>query len=354
MVSVVVVLGVGHAGAVPADPFTGASAKFDQPARSTVDLNVGDWGVADQRGANTYTFPVVVPPGRNGMAPDLALRYSSQSALRGGVAVGWSLDVPAVRLDRSLGYTAAPVFAASLRGASGRLVSVPDAKPCGGDACRVEVDHTFTRFFNVHPGTASSSWIALTTDGVTHYFGTELFAGDGVSYWPLTRQVDSFGNTVRYFWDRVVSGRFTGYRLDRIEYTSNTATGLAAHAQVQFTYRAPDLCDGSQMPIGAAPTSANPSVVEGAQRLTAITTSVHNTPALPWRLARRTSLTYELRNSVLHGPIVAPDQLPANRVCTEMPLRYLTKLQTFAFSLQGTATVLPQPGRRSRRRGAPP
>src|SRR5205807_6160484 len=83
----------------PADPFVGASPTFDKPPPVGIKFNAGDWGVAEQQGAATYTYPVTVPPGRNGMAPQLALRYSSQSPLRGGVAVGWTLNIPSVRID---------------------------------------------------------------------------------------------------------------------------------------------------------------------------------------------------------------------------------------------------------------
>jgi len=50
-------------------------------------------------GSLAYTFPIEVPPGRGGMAPALALRYASSAALRGGIAVGWSLDLPHIEVD---------------------------------------------------------------------------------------------------------------------------------------------------------------------------------------------------------------------------------------------------------------
>ena len=63
-----------------------------------------------QTGAATYTFAVPVPPGRNGMAPQLALSYSSQNPLRGGVAAGWRFDVPSIEVDASLGILAGIAF----------------------------------------------------------------------------------------------------------------------------------------------------------------------------------------------------------------------------------------------------
>ena len=97
-------VGVTSAAAAVEDPFGGASAAFDAPPDEQVAVELGDWGVAEQRGAVTYTYGITMPPGRNGLEPELALRYSSRSPLRGGVAAGWMLDVPSITVDRSLGY----------------------------------------------------------------------------------------------------------------------------------------------------------------------------------------------------------------------------------------------------------
>src|SRR5262249_48195598 len=50
-------------------------------------------------GSVSYTVPIDVPPGRAGLAPSLALSYSSSAPLRGGVAAGWSLTLPHIERD---------------------------------------------------------------------------------------------------------------------------------------------------------------------------------------------------------------------------------------------------------------
>jgi hypothetical protein len=315
-----IVLGIGYfappahaAASAASDPFNGAAGSFGEPAAKGTNYNLGDWGVAEQRGAATYTFPIVVPPGRNGMAPDLALRYSSGSSLRGGLAVGWRFDLPSVTRDLSRGYEkGVSPYQASLGGVSGRLVAVPDLAPAGGDPYRVEFDGSFTRFFR-RPATVGLSWLALSPDGAKHYFGNVPGAGDHRNRWPITATVDAHGNMIKYVWRQVTSGPFEDYLLEQIEYTSNNAAGLAAHAKVEFGYAPADLCPGSNMPIGAAPSAGAPLGIEGSRRLMSVTSSVRDQPGGAWRVARRVEFGYQLRSSVLHDPTPAP---PDGPVCT--------------------------------------
>lgn len=64
-------------------------------APNTPSADSGD-AVASQTGTYSYTFPIEVPPGRLGMQPTIGLTYRSDGAIYGGVAAGWSLDVPAI------------------------------------------------------------------------------------------------------------------------------------------------------------------------------------------------------------------------------------------------------------------
>jgi hypothetical protein len=231
-------LGVSPALAVPSDPFTGVTSRFDEPPQQGTSMNLGDWGVAEQQGAATYTLRLAVPPGRLGMEPHLALRYSSRSPLRGGIAAGWTLNIPSVSIDPSLGHEVTPNF----RTANARLVEVPEQSPFGGKAYRSEFDDSFTRFFNPPDG-ALSTWIALTSDGVRHEFGNEpgsrrqqADSYDAGTRWLLTREVDSHSNGIHYLWWKGIFGPYVDYSLQRIEYTSNAAAALAPHAKVEFTY----------------------------------------------------------------------------------------------------------------------
>ncbi len=328
----------------PKDPFVGTSPSFKTVAPEPTKFNVGDWGVAEQRGAATYSYSIDVPPGRKGMEPSLILRYSSQSPLRGGLAVGWTMEgLPSIQIDRSLGQEEKNVYKAALGSAVGRLIEVPDSSPYKGKTYRVDYDGSFTRFIHLEPeefDPGPRGWIALTSDGVKHFFEeSELPSTFHESRWHITKQVDRFGNTVRYYWNPV-RAKYADERrittivdisLDRIEYTSNEPAGLAAHAMVQFIYAPLEKATGSNIPIGALLFNNRGGPVhgyyKGALRLTDIETYVRDEPGAKWRFSKRVSLGYDM------------DALTNEK--NGAPLRFLTKINVTARDLQGNDLSLP-------------
>jgi hypothetical protein len=100
---VISVLQFRPATGAPGDIFTIAAPTIGSDPPKAADVKDGDVSVATTTGALQYAYPIQVPPGRNGMAPDLALSYSSQAPTYGGVAAGWSLSVPIITEDQSQG-----------------------------------------------------------------------------------------------------------------------------------------------------------------------------------------------------------------------------------------------------------
>lgn len=97
------VLRFGPARGAPGDIFTIAAPVIGADPPKSAELQPGDASVATASGALNYSYPIRVPPGRNGAAPHLALAYSSQAPVYGGVAAGWSLPIGAIREDTSHG-----------------------------------------------------------------------------------------------------------------------------------------------------------------------------------------------------------------------------------------------------------
>ena len=52
-------------------------------------------------GAFTQRVPISIPPGRNGLQPDVALDYNSQRTEDSIVGYGWSLSIPYIQMTLS-------------------------------------------------------------------------------------------------------------------------------------------------------------------------------------------------------------------------------------------------------------
>ncbi len=288
---------------VPGDVMTSSPAPTigaDPPKAR--DLKDGDASVSTQTGALQYSYPIQVPPGRRGVQPSLALAYSSQGAAYGGVAAGWNLSVPEIRLDTTVSLLKQLYFGAwddqrfvsSMAG--GRpLVAVTEPRGAGAyGAFRAQNDGSYVRYERMNEDQAFL-WRARASDGTTYYFGdTELSAG-----WnqplrvPLTRTVDTFGNTVEYQWK--------GTELQQIRYTSNPAAGLPAFARVEFDY-VEDTC-GTRLAPGAAD-DLRINSLEGRRRLTKIRAVAFAPSSGAIQHTREYTLGYDLNTAncyVSHG-----------------------------------------------------
>src|SRR5262245_6504138 len=89
--ALVIVIATRPARSAPADVFQIAAPVLGSDAPKASDIHAGDGTVSAQTGAMEYSYPITVPPGRNGMQPHLALTYSSQAPIYGGIAAGWEL-----------------------------------------------------------------------------------------------------------------------------------------------------------------------------------------------------------------------------------------------------------------------
>lgn len=295
----------GDLTAIPA-PMIGSAAP---PARP---LNAGDASVASETGAFTYAYPIAVPPGRLGMQPALSLEYSSQAPIYGGIAAGWSLDIPEIIRDtsRSLleqdyfdGLSPEPWrrehFVSTMAG--GRpLVVVTEPTGLAGDALaayRAQNDASFDRYERMEPG-EPYAWRVLGTGGVTNYFGDRALAPAATENWsPLTRSVDAFGNTVEYRWE--------GTRIQQIGYTSNATAGLAHFATVDFVWETTQAC-GFYSRVNELDDNRL-GITRGGQRLMMIRATAHD-PGAPAAVkhTREVRLTYDADAAdchASHGPL---------------------------------------------------
>lgn len=151
----------------PGDIMQSAAPVLGAEAPKSLTLDAGDASVSPQTGAFTYGFPIAVAPGRAGMQPSLSLGYSSQAPLYGGLAAGWTFEVPTIRRDWSGGHYAPERWTSSLAGGR-ELIPVDEVIPADADqAFRAQADSSYARYQRLSQ-TGEYKFRVLTTDGITH------------------------------------------------------------------------------------------------------------------------------------------------------------------------------------------
>ena len=180
-------------------PLADNSAVF-KPDPNQVAQNTIQPKPDEATGSLTDRYPITIPPGRNGLQPDLQLEYNSQNTAQDSpVGYGWSLNIPYIQRLNKTGTDrlyADNYFTSSL---SGELVSIfgssyaPKAEP-----------GTFLKYsFN---GTA---WTVTDKKGTTYTFGlTSQSRQDNpdnaaqVSKWMLEEILDTNNNNVSYTYSK--------------------------------------------------------------------------------------------------------------------------------------------------------
>lgn len=181
-------------------------------------------------GAATYQIPISVPPGRAGIAPNLALTYNSYRG-NGWVGVGWDLDLGSIQRATKMGVDYSPAstdFVASIQGTTSELVPRED---WGSRCYGAKIESAFSRF-RYDPG--GESWVVTDKAGTNYFYGSTSASRQenpfGTFKWLLDRVEDANGNfmTVSYVKDSA-----GGIYPDRIDYTGNG--GLDPSNYVKFT-----------------------------------------------------------------------------------------------------------------------
>ncbi len=199
-------------------------------------------------GAATYSIPIQVPPGINGMQPNLSLNYNSQ-APDGLLGLGWSIGglsvisrcpttkvqdgfIDGVDFDNNDKYCV-----------DGQRLLVVGTAPDGGTEYRTAINN-FNKIISY--GTAGNGpayFKVWTKSGQIMEYATATDSrieaqgrNDGaVLFWALSKIEDRNGNylTVSYAEDNVTGESYP----TSINYTGNANQGLVANNQIQFIYK---------------------------------------------------------------------------------------------------------------------
>jgi len=146
-------------------------------------------------GALSYKFPIVVPPGRLNMTPDVALMYNSQDKKSEILGLGWSINIPYIeRLNKKGSDTmySENYFTSSL---NGELFNIS-----GGDYSAKVENGDFIKY-----QLASNVWTVTDKNGVVYKYGTSAASrqdnpsdSSKVFRWMLEEVRDTNNNVITY------------------------------------------------------------------------------------------------------------------------------------------------------------
>lgn len=214
------------------------------PGSQTGDSGGAYTGLASSPEANLFTgvaqtsIPIEVPPGRLGLAPVLALTYSS-TAGPSHYGYGWSLPLPRVHRSTKRGvprYDDSDRFVLEMPGAMVELERIPGS----AYGFRAEIESSFLRI-GFHDD--DNFWKVIDKLGVTFVFGSTADArtGRGISpdetfSWLLQSIEDPAGNRIEFAY-RAGGPAATSTGLPQsIRYGANRRIAAAHFAEVAFTW----------------------------------------------------------------------------------------------------------------------
>jgi RHS repeat-associated protein len=185
-------------------------------------------------GLPSVVYPIDVPPGRRGMAPAIALRYSSTLA-HGPAGYGFDLALGSVERSTRLGpprYDNTDTFVLLIDGQSFDLLPIDG----GSTRFRTVIDSGWL-LERTGPGpfgAGSTFWVARGGDGRRYRFGADATGTSQVDNfkWGLDRVEDTAGNVMTIAWQASGAYLFP----TRIDYAAHPATGLAATNRVEFCW----------------------------------------------------------------------------------------------------------------------
>ncbi|ANI90119.1 hypothetical protein A9P82_12995 [Arachidicoccus ginsenosidimutans] len=199
-------------------------------------------------GAATYTIPIQLPPGTNGLEPSVSVSYSSESG-DGVAGWGWSLNASTVitRAGKNTYYngSTSPINYTNSNDAfildGQRLMVVSGNNGADGTIYGTE-NESFAKIqsFGGSETSGPDYFVVTTKDGKIMEFGhttdSKLNTDNGQStmMWYLDKVTDQNGNFMKYQY--TINSTDRDFALTEIDYTGNTISGLQPYNKVLFTY----------------------------------------------------------------------------------------------------------------------
>jgi RHS repeat-associated protein len=175
------------------------SQQTDAPQLSLNSQGKLNAQVNGNTGALGYSYPLTLPPGRNGMTPDLSLQYNSQNTASDSViGYGWNVSIPYISRENKHGvdqlYTGTyNDYTTSDKGELGQI--------SGNNYQLRSDDGSFTKYVY----SSTTGWTVTTKTGLTYTYGAVAASRQDdpgnsadVYKWMLDSVTDANGNSISY------------------------------------------------------------------------------------------------------------------------------------------------------------
>ena len=187
-----------------------------------------DPAVTQSTGAVKFRIPIEVPPGPGGLAPNIALTYSSLRS-DGPYGVGWDLDLGEIRCSTRFGIPDYAYESCKRYELNGELLTRDGT---------TNSHHSFVETFQqIEYLPASKTWQVINPNGTILRYGVDpdarVLSGSDIARWLLSEIEDPFGNTIFISYDDTTDIG-TRYLL-RVTYGAG-ATKVSGPRQIDFTF----------------------------------------------------------------------------------------------------------------------
>ncbi|WP_277632434.1 SpvB/TcaC N-terminal domain-containing protein, partial [Avrilella dinanensis] len=215
---------------------------------------------ANQKGDGTIDFPIIVPPGRHGLQPNLSLSYNNNGG-SSFVGYGWDLSIPYITVDTKFGvpeyHSTKESESYLLNGEelmlkSGSNYYLPHRQPTmvnrvSNAVFYPKIEGSFSKIERKGSSPSSYYWIVTDKSGTKYYYGqssnSRFTSSQGnIAKWMLERVEDKNGNymTYGYITKTYSEGNLAGGKeilVGSIRYTLHAqANNYGEQHIVDFTY----------------------------------------------------------------------------------------------------------------------
>lgn len=194
---------------------------------------------ANNMGTANLTYPIIVPAGRQGLQPNLALTYNSNGG-NGVCGVGWDLPIPCVSVETRWGVPLYdPDYESETYLLNGEQLLVDyNSLPTFAHQFEARSSDSTKRFYPRVEGSFDSIirhctqpnnywWEVVDRNGTRYLYGEiDTISSSGnlednhgnIAKWYLTKVIDRDSNSIRYYYSQQISEAGTYTRLDKIVY----------------------------------------------------------------------------------------------------------------------------------------